>query len=131
MVLAPWTLFSSSIFDTSASVFLHHPQISSSWSELWLLIYDSETEAKTTFMQILHNQQMKLKMIFFQPRKLVFLCHYFNTKVNKVHIKQIRKKKEKVPCGGLPLGPSGHGCSCKLDGECLVKEERRGSVQGC
>lgn len=36
-----------------------------------------------------------------------------------------------VPCGGHPLAPSGHGRSCRLDDECLVKGEKRGSVQGC
>lgn len=36
-----------------------------------------------------------------------------------------------VPCGGRPLAPSGHGRSCRLDGECLVKGEKRGSAQGC
>lgn len=39
--------------------------------------------------------------------------------------------QDSVPCGGHPLTPSGPGRSCRLDGECLVKEERRGSVQGC
>lgn len=131
-MLALWTLFSSSIFGTSSvSVFLHHPQISSSWSELWLLICDSETETKTAFMQILHKQQSELKSFFFSPSKACPFVSYFNAIVNKLHVKKKRTKREKVPCGGHPLAPSGHDRSCKLDDECLVREERRGSVQGC
>lgn len=74
-------------------------------------------------MQILHKLQTELKSLFFHPQKLDLFVSYFNAIVNK--------KKKKVPCGGHRLAPSGHSRSYKLDGECLVKEKRTGSVQGC
>lgn len=67
--------------------------------------------------------QTELKSLFFHPQKLDLFVSYFNAIVNK--------KKKKVPCGGHRLAPSGHSRSYKLDGECLVKEKRTGSVQGC
>lgn len=71
--------------------------------------------------------------LFIRPHRPVFLCCVL---INLDQTFASRpsaggRLEEIVPCGGHPQPPSGHGRSCRLDGECLVKEKKRGSVQGC
>lgn len=82
-------------------------------------------------------RQSKRSLRFIRPHRGPFLSCFIEGKVHVLinqcgwQLLPVCRTVPPIPCGGHPLAPSGHGRSCRLDGECLVKGERRGSVQGC